>query len=98
MELDEFFNYFESALWFVVAATLWARSRRAEPPQKKLANLTSAAFAVFAVSDLIEAQTGAWWTPWWLFVLKATCVAVFAAAWWKYRRLLRGKTPPDGER
>jgi hypothetical protein len=28
----------------------------------------------FGLSDLVESQTGAWWTPWWLFAWKALCV------------------------
>jgi hypothetical protein len=41
---------------------------------------------VFGVSDLVEAQTGAWWEPWWLFVMKAACVLVFVLAWRAHRR------------
>lgn len=45
--------------------------------------------AVFGVSDLIEAQTGAWWEPWSLLVMKAACVLVFLLAWRAHRRQRR---------
>lgn len=38
----------------------------------------AAAFALFGVSDILEAHTGAWWRPWWLLMMKGTCLAVFA--------------------
>ncbi|MBI5772318.1 MAG: hypothetical protein HZA89_01075 [Verrucomicrobia bacterium] len=95
MEPEELFNYCEAGLWFVVAVILFLKSRRTEPMQRKLAGKTAAAFAVFAITDLIEAQTGAWWRPWWLFVLKAACVLVFVTAWWRYRRLGRKSPPSD---
>ena len=43
--------------------------------------LLPACFAVFGLSDVIEAETGAWWHPWWLFVMKALCVLGFLGAW-----------------
>jgi len=95
MELEESFNYSEAILWFVVAVVLFIKSRRAEPMRRKLARIVSVAFAVFAVTDLIEVQTGAWWRPWWLFALKAACVLAFVTAWWKYRQLARIAPPPD---
>jgi hypothetical protein len=35
------------------------------------------AFFIFGISDLIETQTGAWWEPWWLLLIKTLCVFVF---------------------
>jgi hypothetical protein len=43
-------------------------------------------FVVFGASDVIEAQTGAWWHPWWLFVMKALCVLGFLGAFWTARK------------
>jgi hypothetical protein len=50
-------------------------------------------FVVFGVSDVIEAQTGAWWHPWWLFAMKALCVLGFLGA------ILQAKKsrPPDSK-
>ncbi|HTD65354.1 MAG TPA: hypothetical protein VK846_02340, partial [Candidatus Limnocylindria bacterium] len=51
--------------------------------------------AVFGGSDLVEARTGAWWKPWWLFVWKALCVIGLAGAFRRYYRLT--KTPRAAE-
>ena len=76
------FNHAEAALWFVIALILAFRGRRRRP----WSWLLPMAFLVFGVSDLIEAQTGAWWEPWRLFVMKAACVLVFMLAWRAHRR------------
>ena len=43
----------------------------------KLLIIAAVAFVVFGVSDIIEAETGAWWKPIELLVLKAACVLTF---------------------
>ncbi|MFN0079530.1 MAG: hypothetical protein ACKVY0_23945 [Prosthecobacter sp.] len=80
--LHVLFNQTEAGLWFVIALALIVRSRMKMPWRC----LLPCAFAVFGISDLIEAQTGAWWEPWWLFVMKAACVLVFLLAWRAHRR------------
>lgn len=79
------FNQAEAGLWFVIALVLVVRLRMPLPWRW----LLPAAFAVFGVSDLIEVQTGAWWQPWWLLVIKAACVLVFLLAWQAHRRQRR---------
>ena len=91
MTLEAGFNYCEAGLWFIIAATLWARAGRLPGPSRKLGRISGVAFFFFGISDLVEAQTGAWWTPWWLFVLKAACVLVFSACGWKYWRRKKGE-------
>jgi hypothetical protein len=49
--------------------------------------LLAAAFLVFGISDLIESQTGAWWRPLWLLLMKAACVAVVVAGFVGYYRI-----------
>jgi hypothetical protein len=49
-------------------------------------------------SDLVEARTGAWWKPWWLFVWKAACVLLMLGGAWRYQRLTKrgsGGTPDE---
>ncbi|MBL9134011.1 MAG: hypothetical protein JNG86_22555 [Verrucomicrobiaceae bacterium] len=84
-DFSRLFNLCEAAWWFLVAVLLVVR------PSDKLTRTSwrwplPAAFAVFGVSDLIEAQTGAWWHPWWLFVIKAVCVLCFLLAWIRLRK------------
>lgn len=76
--LHRVFNQFEAGFWFLIALLLLLFYRRRLPrPWVWLLPLT---FAVFGVSDVIEVQTGAWWRPWWLLVMKASCVLVFLVA------------------
>ncbi|MBI3879921.1 MAG: hypothetical protein HY301_07630 [Verrucomicrobia bacterium] len=88
------FNYGEAGLWFVVSLVLFARSRRQPETPRKLGAIAAVAFFCFGISDLIEAQTGAWWEPIWLFFFKAACVLVFGACGWKYRVWLKEQKPP----
>lgn len=76
------FNQIEAGLWFTIALVLAVRLRMQRPWRW----LLPLAFGVFGVSDLIEAQTGAWWEPLWLFMMKALCVLVFLLAFRERRR------------
>ena len=82
LSLHAVFNYGEAGLWFIIALVLAVRLRM----KGSWRWLLPVAFACFGVSDLIEVQTGAWWEPWWLFILKAACVLVFLLAWRAHRR------------
>ncbi len=88
LSIHALFNYVEAGLWFVMAFALVLRGRMGRPWRW----LLPLAFAAFGISDLIEVQTGAWWEPWWLFVMKAVCVLVFLLAW----RALRRQGKPHG--
>ncbi len=101
---DVVFNYCEAALWGVFAACLAVGLRRTQPALRRIRGSAAVGFALFAVSDLIEVHTGAWWRPPGLLVLKAACVvALFACA----RHYFRSKKtresnskgePPNGNR
>ena len=84
-DFSRLFNQGEAVLWFLIAITLLVR------PIPKLAQtswrwLLPMCFVVFGVSDVIETETGAWWHPWWLFVMKALCVLGFVMAWRRQSR------------
>ncbi len=75
-----YFNAFEILLWIVMglACGLLAlrKDRRRLWPACPL-------FFIFAATDWVELQTGAWWRPWWLLVWKASCcLGLLATAWW----------------
>ena len=73
------FNYAEAALWAAFGAgLLWkpGTGRRGDPWLGRVAGVTLLAFGA---SDLVEASTGAWYDPWWLFSWKAVCVACLLA-------------------
>ncbi len=90
MNLAQFGNLIEAITWLGIAVAWLIRSRKVAP-NARLLQVLAASFALFGVSDLIEIQTGAWWRPAWLFVLKAGCVFVFAGCLWRY---LRSKNRP----
>ena len=76
-------NYWEAALWVViavafVAAAVWL------PSARRRCLVLAFFFAAFGGSDVVEAQYGQWWDPWWLLVWKAACVIYFAYALWHY--------------
>jgi len=89
MDLERDGNLIEAGVWFLLALTLFIyafrRDRRIRPTLLVLAFT----LAVFGGSDLVEARTGAWWTPWWLFAWKAACVVVLLLGFVRYYRLTK---------
>lgn len=92
--LHTVFNQFEAGFWFFIALVLALFYRRRLPPPWQW--LLPLAFAVFGVSDVIEVQTGAWWRPWWLLVLKAACVLVFLVALRAHLRQVKAHDKGNG--
>jgi hypothetical protein len=80
-------NLFEAGLWMVFAAIFITLAIRCSQRRRRLSIILAAAFAAFALSDVIESQTGAWWRPLWLLVFKGGCIVVFCYAVWEYRRI-----------
>jgi hypothetical protein len=70
-------NIIEIGLWFSFGIIFLIQTVKNQPRRTRLLILSLAFFA-FSLSDYIEIQTGAWWTPLSLLFLKATCVAIFA--------------------
>ncbi len=92
MDIAEF-NYIESVLWFIIAMGLLVHSFKLGKSDAyfKICLIASVAFVAFGVSDIIEAQTGAWWRPFSLLVLKASCVVTFVLCFFKYKKLQGAK-------
>jgi hypothetical protein len=89
------FNLIEAGFWFAVAIFLVLQSLRRERRFRRVLGWLSASFFVFGVSDLIEAQTGAWWRPVWLLLIKGVCLAAFVLgfrAYYKIKRSIDGLT------
>ena len=96
MDLERDGNLIEAGLWFALALVLFIytfkRARRLRPTLWFLA----VTLAVFGASDLVEARTDAWWTPWWLFVWKAACVLALLWCFVRYYRLTKASVgDPD---
>ena len=96
-DLEKYGNLFEAGLWFVVSLILLIKMTRATGRLWRVFAILAAAFFVFGITDLIESQTGAWWRPWWLLLLKVGCVAVFVFGFREYYRIKNNRdgTPPD---
>jgi hypothetical protein len=84
-------NRVEACLWLGIAASLAVAARRATVRRDCVA--AAIAFALFGVSDLVEATTGAWWTPWWLLVWKGGCLVAFLCLLARHAR--RGRLSAD---
>jgi hypothetical protein len=87
-------NRVEACLWLGIAASLAVATRRAGSRRDCVA--AAIAFALFGVSDVVEATTGAWWRPWWLLIWKGGCVIAFLWLLARHvRRRRRLKIGPD---
>ncbi len=77
-------NRLEACLWIgmAVAISLSLSVRHRWTAFRLIGVVT---LLVFGASDLVEATTGAWWRPWWLFAWKTTCVLSFAGWLWDER-------------
>ena len=76
MNPSEIVNSIEIVLWFIFGTIFLVQATKNQHRRKRFLIL-SAAFFAFSLSDYIEIQTGAWWTPLSLLLLKVTCVAIF---------------------
>lgn len=74
----EIANRIECGLWVAIGLVCSYAAGRMPQHTTKLMFLAVTLFA-FGASDLVEAQTGAWWRPWWLLVWKGVCIVVGAA-------------------
>ena len=82
-------NAVEAVIWWLIAATFAYYATRQSGPVRRRCWIAAVTFLLFGFSGIIEAQTGAWWRPWWLLAWKAACVV--AMVWllhddWRARR------------
>ncbi len=89
----QMYNYFEIVLWTTIGVVVAIKCSKTSRQVKKLGLAAACAFFVFAVSDYIEIHTGAWWDPWWLLAMKASCVGVFGLTYCLY---ISAKRREDG--
>jgi hypothetical protein len=79
-------NYIEAFLWFCFAIGFAVNAGKTSGKTRINRLITTLIFLLFGGSDIVEVQTGAWWSPWWLFVWKASCVLSMAILFWVYLR------------
>ena len=87
MDLERDGNLIEAGVWFLLAVILFIYTLRRQRHPRGTLFLLVGTLGVFGGSDLVEARTGAWWKPWWLFVWKAACVALLFFGFLRYYRL-----------
>lgn len=92
----EIANYVEAALWIVIGLVFAGFAARRSNRPRVLCLIASATFLLFGVSDIIEVRTGAWWRPWPLLALKATCICVMLVLLWAYFRERKPGPPAAG--
>jgi hypothetical protein len=80
-------NYIEGVFWMTVGIVLGIAGRKKHVAYKKLSLFACAVFITFGISDLVEAQTGAWWRPLWLLGWKGLCIIGLIWSYWKYRQI-----------
>jgi len=73
--VETIFNAAEALLWLVFAAIVAVRFHHTPRRVRRTARVMAVFFVLFAVSDVIEMETGAWWRPLGLLILKAACLA-----------------------
>ena len=79
-------NYIEALIWFLFAIGFAVNARKTSGRTRINRMITTLIFLLFGGSDIVEVQTGAWWSPWWLFVWKASCVLSMVILFWVYLR------------
>jgi hypothetical protein len=69
-------NLIEAGFWAVVAVGFVVGAMRSEGMIRRRCWVGAVTFLVFGVSDVIEAETRAWYRPIGLLVLKGLCLLV----------------------
>jgi hypothetical protein len=91
LNLETSGNLVEAVLWIAVALAFIVKAIKASRQLRRVFLFLAAAFVVFGTTDVIESETGAWWRPTWLLVVKVICVASFALGFAAYFSLARRK-------
>jgi hypothetical protein len=86
MNVERYGNLIEALLWISIALVLFRQAWQSAGRLRLVFALLSLSFVVFAITDVVESETGAWWRPLWLLALKSACVAgILAGFGWHYR-------------
>jgi SAM-dependent methyltransferase len=92
-DLERTGNLVEAGFWIVLGVFIGLGARRRSRALATLGLVSGTILVLFGVSDLVEAQTGAWWRPRWLLVWKGLCLAGMVLCILEYRRV--GSRAPD---
>jgi hypothetical protein len=82
-------NHIEAAFWCAIGLALLVSAARHLGAVRRDCLVGAVTFVVFGISDWVEATTGAWWRPWWLFVWKSGCLLILLILLVRYARRRR---------
>jgi hypothetical protein len=91
--IERVYNWAEVVLWGAIAIACLIRALTYTGTKRRLLAIAAVSFAIFAVTDVLEVESGAWWEPPWLLALKAACVATLLLVWRDWHRRFG---PSDG--
>ena len=84
MDILAVLNSLEAVFWMTIGVIVWMNSRTSIQ-HRKLGRFAAVWFVLFGISDIFEVYSGAWWRPWPLLVLKASCLVMLIACGLVYR-------------
>ena len=82
----ELSNYIESGFGGVLGVGFMIHAARCDAARRRANAVLAITLVLFALSDVVEVRTGAWWRPWWLLAWKASCLCVMAVITFRYYR------------
>jgi hypothetical protein len=69
-------NYVEAGFWTTLGIAFAIAAIRRRGNVRRDCLIASFTLVLFGLSDVVEADTGAWWRPWWLLFWKGVCVLI----------------------
>ena len=82
-------NRIEAGLWTAIGVGFLIGAALHHGIVRRDALIAAMVFAIFGLSDVVEATTGAWWRPWWLLVWKGGCIVALLVLTVRYFRRRR---------
>jgi hypothetical protein len=87
MELERIGNTIEAWFWLAFSLVFFIPILRKGEKHRLFCFSGGILLVIFGFSDFVEAQTGAWWRPWWLLAWKAGCNVGFAFLLIRYLKI-----------
>ena len=90
-------NTIFAIFWFFAGGACVCEAARTKGRNRASFISIGLVFIVFAVSDVIEVITGAWWHPWWLLLMKVLCVVALLAIAFVFRNASTAHQDSEGD-
>jgi hypothetical protein len=86
MDLPKIWNAVEVFLWGWIGIAFFIHSVVVRGEIWSLGSSMGVLFTMFSITDATEIETGAWWSPVWLFLMKAVIVICFIVVYILYEK------------